>query len=60
MAFPSALLTGAELTSILSNSWLTDEHMNAGGDWINAQLGESSRMRVLNTHFLGSLAVNCS
>ncbi|KAG8957954.1 hypothetical protein FRC05_009481, partial [Tulasnella sp. 425] len=48
------------MATILGDNWLTDEHMNAGGDWINAQLGEQSRMRVLNTHFLGSLALNRS
>ncbi|KAG8921912.1 hypothetical protein FRC01_014745, partial [Tulasnella sp. 417] len=51
---------GADVAILLGANWLTDEHMNAGGDWINAQLGQSSRKRVLNTHFLGSLAINRS
>lgn len=57
-SFPSALLTGTDLATFLSNDWLTDDHINAAGDWINAQLGDQSRTRVLSTHFLGLLSLN--
>lgn len=54
----SAILATSDLASFLGSEWLSDEHINAGGEWINRQLGSDSPIRVLNTHFLGSLASN--
>lgn len=53
-----AMLSTADLTTLLSNDWLTDEHINAAGELINKTLGEGSHIRVVNTHFLGSLDHN--
>ncbi|KAG8955751.1 Sentrin-specific protease 3 [Tulasnella sp. 424] len=58
--FRSAVLHGTDLAGFLGDNWLTDEHMNAAGDWINMRLGEDSHSRVLSTFFLGSLALNRS
>lgn len=54
----TALLTTPDLASLLGTAWLSEDHMNAGGEWINRQLGPNSPIRVLNTHFLGTLRHN--
>lgn len=54
----TAVLSTPDMASFLGHDWLNDEQMNAGGEWINRQLGAQSPIRVLNTHFLGSLANN--
>lgn len=57
LPYTSHMLT-SDLPTFLGTTWLSDQHMNAAGDWINHQLGPDSAIRVLNTHFLGVLSAN--
>lgn len=57
-AYRTASLTTPDLASLLGTSWIGEDHMNAGGEWINRQLGPKSFIRVLDTHFLSNLRHN--
>ncbi|KAG9125184.1 hypothetical protein FRC07_008640 [Ceratobasidium sp. 392] len=48
----------SELTPFLGRTWLSDIQMNAGADFINLHHACPSDTRVLNTHFVGSLALH--
>ncbi|KAG8703941.1 hypothetical protein FRC09_003864 [Ceratobasidium sp. 395] len=48
----------SELTPFLGRTWLSDIQMNAGADFINLHHTCPSDTRVLNTHFVGSLALH--
>ncbi|KAG9118714.1 hypothetical protein FRC07_006642 [Ceratobasidium sp. 392] len=47
----------SDLSLLLSSAWLTDAQINAAGDYINSHLGRTPHLRVLHSHFLGSLAL---
>lgn len=48
----------SNLPTFLGNSWLSDDQMNAGAEFINSHPDCATGTRVLNTHFLGSLALH--
>ncbi|KAI0067574.1 hypothetical protein BV25DRAFT_1876116 [Artomyces pyxidatus] len=51
----AVVLTTSHLAAFLSNSWLNDEMINAGSDFIMRQLGPHSRVRIANCFLLDSL-----
>lgn len=48
----------SHLPTLLGNHWLTDNHINAGVDYINAHPGCNPRFRLLSSYFLSSLELN--
>jgi Ulp1 family protease len=45
----------SSLPGLIQDSWLTDEHINAGCDFINNHPTRASSVRALHSFFLGSL-----
>jgi Ulp1 family protease len=48
-------LCTSRLPSLITDSWLSDEHINAGCDFVNHHPHCPSNLRVLHSFFLGSL-----
>ncbi|KAG8725022.1 hypothetical protein FRC09_009922 [Ceratobasidium sp. 395] len=51
-------LSTSRLPTLLGHAWLSDEEMNAGGHSINTDPSCPLGTRVLDTHFIGSLALH--
>ncbi|KEP45298.1 hypothetical protein V565_290610, partial [Rhizoctonia solani 123E] len=50
-------LQTSDLPDLLCNEWLSDEHINAGGEFINAHPSCKPNIRVLNSFFIISTGV---
>ncbi|QRV96941.1 DDE superfamily endonuclease [Ceratobasidium sp. AG-Ba] len=59
VALPSILdFSTSKLTKFLGRDWMSDDHLNAGADRIHSHPGCPSTARIVNTHFIGSLALH--
>ncbi|KAG9075129.1 hypothetical protein FS749_013241 [Ceratobasidium sp. UAMH 11750] len=48
----------SDLPLLLSSRWLTDVQINAAGDYINSHPSRTPHLRVLHSHFIGTLALH--
>jgi hypothetical protein len=46
------------ITDLLGETWLSDDHINAGGELINHHTARASHIRVLNSFFVPTLRLN--
>lgn len=52
---PAVHLTTKDLAVFLSDQWINDDMINAGSDFIMRQLGQASRVRLVNVIFVEAL-----